>query len=173
MRKMKTFFAFYDQNGDGVINDRDYSILEERMVSNAIMNNVSKERIEKFKAKRDGMWIDKVAGGSKEFEMTENRFLEVIFEVVNRPGVEEYFRQAACELFDLMDLNEDGFISKMEMKTVRGGDPWSIVSFAAMDTSRNGEVSRKEFVEVYIDFWFNFADESTPSKHFMGPLVKF
>ena len=109
----------------------------------------------------------------EEFEWTENQFLERMFAVVSRPGSEEFFRNAGRELFNLFDLNGDGFISKEEDKATRGGYPWSIVAFAAMDTNRNGEVSREEYVQTFVDFWFNFADETNPSKHYMGPLVQY
>ena len=73
-------------------------------------------------------------------------------------------------MFDLANLNQDGSISKEELKVMLGGSPWTIVVFSAMDTNHNGEVSRK-LVQGYLDFWFNFADETNPSKHFVGRLV--
>ena len=94
-----------------------------------------------------------------------------MFEFVSRPGAEKYVRHAASEMFDLADLNQDGSISKEELKVMLGGSPWTIVVFSAMDTNRNGEVSKEEFVQAYLGFWFNFADETNPSKHFVGQLV--
>ena len=92
-----------------------------------------------------------------------------MFELVSWPV--KYVRHAASEMFDLADLNQDGSISKEELKVMLGGSPWAIIVFSAMDTNRNGEVSKEEFVQEYLDFWFKFADETNPSKHFVGRLV--
>ena len=171
LRKAKTFFAFYDANGDGVINFEDYKLFETMMEQNAATHNVSSDRIEKFKTSVYELWAKQIGGG-EDFQITENKFLEAIFEVVSRPGAEEYFRHAASEMFDLVDLNQDGSISKDEYKVMLGGSPWTMVVFSALDTNHNGEVSREEFVQGYLDFWFNFADETNPSKHFLGRLVE-
>ena len=172
VRKMKTFFAFYDQNCDGVINDEDHRIFKDLCVTNAIAHNVSKEQIEKFKTALRVLWIDQIAEGDEKFTWTENQYLERMFAVVSQPGSEGFFRNVGRELFDLFDLNGDGFISKEEDKAMRGGYQWSIVGFAAIDTNRYGKVSREKYLQTYMDFWFNFADETNPSKHLLGPLVK-
>ena len=170
VRKAKTFFAFYDTNGDGMIDFEDYKLFESMMEQYGAAHNVSSDRIKTFKTSLYELWIKQIAGG-EDSQLTENKFLEAMFEVVSRPGAEEYFRHAASEMFDLADLNQDGSISKEEYKVMLGGSPWTIVVFSAMDTNRNGEVSREEFVQGYLNFWFNFADESNPSKHFLGRLL--
>ena len=60
-----------------------------------------------------------------------------MFEVVSRPGKEEYFRQAGNGMFDLFDLNQDGFInigfiSIDEFKVRLHGSPWTIVAFSSV-----------------------------------------
>lgn len=173
VRKMKTFFAFYDQNCDGILNSEDFKMFEALAESNALSKNVDKEQIEKFKNAMRKLWMSQISQGSEKFEWTENQYLEHIFAAVSQPGAEEVFRDAAREFFNLMDLNGDGFISKEEDKAMRGGYPWSIVAFTAMDANRNGEVSRDEYIQTFVDFWFNFADDTNPSKHYMGPLVQY
>ena len=66
-------------------------------------------------------------------------------------------------MFDLVDLNQDGSISKDEYRVTLGGSPWTIVAFSSVDMNQNGEVSREEFVNGYVDYWFNFADETHPN----------
>ena len=170
VRKMKTFFAAYDANGDGMIDFEDYKLFESMMEQYAVAQNVSSDRIKKFKTSLYDLWTKQIGEG-EDFQWTENKFLEAIFEVVSRPGAEKYFRHTASDMFDLVDLNQDGSISKEEQKVMLGGSPWTIVVFSAMDTNRNGEISREEFVQVSLDFWFNFADETNPSKHFLGQLL--
>ena len=171
VRKMKTFFALFDINGDGVMNVEDYRLFEKQMEKSALANNVSKDRIQEYKTNAYKLWIEKVGRG-EDFQWTENKLLETMFEVVSQPGSEEYFRRAASKMFDLVDLNEDGSISKDEYSVMLGSSPWTIVAFSSVDTNRNGEVSREEFVHAYVDYWFNFADETNPSKHFLGVLAK-
>ena len=170
VRKMKTFFAFYDTNGDGMIDFEDYKLFESMMEQYGAAHNVSSDRIKNFKTSHYELWTKQIGGG-EDFQWTENKFLETIFEVVSRPGAEEYFRRAVSELFDLVDMNRDGSISKEEYKVMLGGSPWMIVVFSAVDTNCSGEVLRKEFVQGYLNFWFNFADETNPSKHLLGQLV--
>ena len=170
VRKMKTFFAFADVTGDGLANSEDYKMYVKLQVERAAALNVSKDRIEVFEKNLSELWMNQIGGD--EFQWTENAFLELMFEAVSRPGAEKYFRQASSKTFDLLDLDQDGFISKDEFKVRLSGSPWTIVAFSSVDTNTNGEVSREEFVQAYMDFWFNFADETNPSKYFWGPLVK-
>ena len=171
VRKMKTFFAFYvDVSGDGMFNFEHYKQFESMLEKYASANNVSSDRIKKFKTSLYEMWAKQI-GAEEDFQWTENKFLEAMFKFVSRPGAEEYLRQAASDMFDLTDLNQDGFISKEEHSVILGGSPWTIVAFSSVDTNHNGKVSREEFVQTYLDFWFNFADETNPSKHLMCRLV--
>ena len=171
VRKAKTFLALFDTNGDGIMNVEDYRLFEKHTEETALANNVSKDRIQKYKTNAYKLWVEEIGGG-EDFQWTENKFLENMFKVVSQPGAEEYFRRVANNLFDLIDLNEDDLISKDEYRALLGGSPWTIVAFSSVDTNRNGEVSREEFVHGYMDYWFNFADETHPSKHFLGVLVK-
>ena len=170
VRKMKTFFAFFAARGNGLMNVEDYRLFETHLEETALANNVSKDRIQAYKTNAYKLWVEEIGGG-EEFQWTENKLLETMFEVVSRPDSEEYFRCAASKMFDLVDLNQDGSISKDEYKVMLGGSPWTIVAFSSVDTNRNGEVSREEFVQGYVDYWFNFADETNPSKYFLGVLV--
>ena len=171
VRKIKTFFAVFDANGDGIITLEDYRLIQKRTEEAALANNVSKDRIQAYKTNANKLWVEEIGGG-EDFQWTENKLLETMFEVVSRPGAEEYFRRAASKVFDLVDLNQDGLISKDEYRGMLGGSPWSIVAFSSNDTNRNGQVSREEFAHAYVDYWFNFADETNPSKHSLGVLVK-
>ena len=172
VRKMKTFFAAYDLTGDGVIDIEDYKRFTGIWTSNAVSKNASKERIEEFSEKFYKFWLEEVVRDNEKFKWTENILIEDMFELVSRPGSEKFLRDSGKVLFNLFDLNGDGYISKGELKTIFGENPFTIVSFSGMDTNRNGEVSEEEFLQAYLDFFCNFADETNPSKHFMGPLVK-
>ena len=55
-------------------------------------------------------------------------------------------------MFDLVDLNQDGSISKDEYRVMLGGSPWTIVAFSSVEMNQNGEVSREEFGNGYVDY---------------------
>ena len=172
VRKIKTFFAFYDVNGDGVLTDEDNRMFEGMVVANARANNAREEDIKRFKSRLETLWVGNFAGGQEQYQWTENNFIEVMYESVNRTGSEAHFRDVANDLFDLSDLNQDGTITKETYRAMRGGDPWTIVAFSAMDVNKDGHITREEFVQAYMDFFFNFTDDTNPSKYLMGPLVK-
>ena len=171
VRKMRTLFSFYDINDDGVLTDKDYRMFEDHFVTVARATNISNEKIERFKTQLRNLWFEQIAGEA-EYQLTENRFIERMFDVVSRSGAEAQFKAVARDIFEMFDANGDGKISKEEDRVMRGGDPFSIVAFSAVDINRDGEITQDEYELAYCDFFFNFADETNPSKHLMGPLVK-
>ena len=46
----------------------------------------------------------------------------------------------------------------------------AIVAFTAIDQDMDGVISRDEFTKAGTEFYFNFTDESKPSKYLYGPL---
>ena len=148
VRKMKTFFALYDRNDDGIVTIEDYRMFEDRAVAIARADNVGGEQIKRFQTRMRDLWIRNIAGG-EDVQLTENEFLEVMFEAVSRTGAEALFRDFAHGMFDLVDLNQDGVIGKEEDRAMRGGDPWSIVAFSSLDTNKDGEITREEFEQAY------------------------
>ena len=71
----------------------------------------------------------------------------------------------------------DGMISKAEHRCFfearKQIDPnGAIVAFSAIDQDMDGMISCDEYVEAAMEFFFNFSDETKPSKHFFGPLLK-
>ena len=79
--------------------------------------------------------------------------------------------------FTVMDVNKDGVISKAEHRRFfearkQLNPNVAIVAFSAIDKDMDGFINRDEFVEVALDHFFNFSNETNPSKHFFGPLVK-
>ena len=171
VRKMKTLYSFYDTDDDGVLTDKDYRMFEDHFVTTAHATNISSEKIERFKTQLRNLWFEQIAGEA-EYQLTENRFIENMFDAVSRSGAEAQFRAVARDIFEMFDANGDGKITKEEDRVMRGGDPFSIVAFSAVDINRDGEITQDEYEQAYCDFFLNFTDETNPSKHLMGPLVK-
>ena len=172
VRKMKTFFAFYDFNGDGVLTHEDHKLFASSVQTAARADQVDEERIKRCLNDLNTLWIEDLAGGQEEWTWTENMFLEVMFESVSRPGAEARYRAVADMLFDLTDIDKNGTISKEEYRALRGGDPWSMVAFSAIDADKDGFITREEYVHATMEFYFNFGDDTKPTKHLMGKLVE-
>ena len=46
------------------------------------------------------------------------------------------------------------------------------IAFTAIDEDMDGVITRNEYVNVGMDFVYNFTVEAKHSKHFFGPLLK-
>ena len=175
--KMKTAFAYHDIDGDGYITAKDFVKWAEHMEK--LFPNVSEEKKEMLKKKQNHLWVDLMDGKGKgpDYKVTENMFIEKVFNIVNKEGAEDNMRKEWRDVFEVMDLNQDGVISKMEHRcffeaTENVGPNGAIVAFSAIDTNMDGTITSDEYVNAGVEFFFNFADETKPSKHFFGPLMK-
>ena len=73
----------------------------------------------------------------------------------------------------LLDINNDGVISKSEHQLFFQSwkDPvGATTAFTAIDEDKDGAITRDEFTKAGTEFFFNFTDETKPSKHMFGPL---
>ena len=175
--KMKTAFTYHDVDGDGYITEKDFVIWAEQMKK--LFPNMSKEQKENLETKQSRVWGELLGGRGKgpDYKVTENMYIEKFFNIVNKEGAEDNMRKEWRDVFEVMDLNQDGVISKNEhrhffeaRKNVDANG--AIVAFSAMDKNMDGRITHDEFVSTGVEFFFNFADETKPSKHFFGPLVK-
>ena len=102
-----------------------------------------------------------------------------MFLIVTAENAEASTREEIRGLFDLMDLNKDGKISKTEhrrwFEAMKSVDPnASIVAFSAIDKDHDGVITREEYSEAHMEFFFNFADETKPSTEvFLWPTCEY
>ena len=104
-------------------------------------------------------------------------YIEKFFNIVNKEGAEDKMRKEWRDVFEVMDLNQGGVISKKEHRCFFEARKnvdlnGAIVAFSVMDTNMDGSITCDEYVNAGVELFFNFADETKPSKHFFGPLVK-
>ena len=170
--KMKTAFACLDVDGDGYFTERDITRLEEEMQK--YFPDMSKEQRDILAAnKRATFDIFGGRGKGADYKITEDRYIEALFHMTTQEGSEEMIRLEWANLFKVMDLNKDGLISKSEYAMFINSwkDPvGAIVGFTAIDENNDGVISREEFAKAGTEFFFNFTDESKPSKYMYGPL---
>ena len=175
--KMKTAYVWLDVNGDGYITAEDFSIWIKEMAR--LFPDMNEEQKKILEAKHARVWGDLLDGEGKgpDYKVTENMFIEKFFHVMSKEGAEAMMRQEWNNNFTVMDVNQDGVISKEEHRCFfearKQVDPnGAIVAFSAIDKDRDGVITREEYVEAAMEYFFNFSDETKPSKHFFGPLVK-
>ena len=175
--KMKTAFAWGDENGDGYITEQDFATWIKEMIK--LFPDMTEEQKKILEAKHERVWGGLLDGKGKgpDYKVTESMYTEKFFNVVNKEGAEDIMRKEWQNNFAVMDTDQDGLISKAEHRRFfearKQIDPnGAIVAFSAIDKDMDGVISRDEYVEAAMEFFFNFSDETKPSKHFFGPLLK-
>ena len=171
--KMKSAFACLDADGDGYFTEKDITCIVEEMRKS--FPDMSEEQRDIQAANKRATWNDIFGGRGKgpDYKITEDMFIERMFYVTTQEGAEEMFRLEWGNLFKVLDLNKDGLISKSEHAIFINSwkDPiGAIVAFTAIDANNDGVISREEFTKAGTEFFFNFTDESKPSKYMYGPL---
>ena len=175
--KMKTSFAWKDVNGDGYIREEDFASWIRNM--SRLFPDMSEEQKKILEAKNEQVWDYLLDGKGKgpDYQVTESMYIEKVFNKMSKEGAEDMIRKEWQKNFAVMDVNQDGIISKAEHRRFfearKHIDPnGAIVAFSAIDTDMDGFIRRDEYVEAAMEFFFNFSDETKPSKHFFGPLLK-
>jgi len=175
--KMKTAFAYHDVDGDGYITEKDFTNWAKQMTR--LFPNMSEEQKKILDAKHGRVWGDLLGGKGQgpEYKVTESMYIEKLFNVVNEEGAEDLMRKEWRDVFEVMDFNKDGIVSKKEHRCFfearENVDPnGAIVAFSAMDKDMDGRITCDEYVNAGVEFFFNFTDETKSSKYFFGPLVK-
>ena len=175
--KMKTAFAWNDVNGDGYIKEEDFASWIRNM--SELFPDMNEEQKKILEDKHEQVWGYLLDGKGKgpDYKVTESMYIEAIFNKISKEGAEAFMKKEWQKNFAVMDVNQDGVISKTEHRRFfearKHIDPnGAIVAFSAIDTDMDGAIGRDEYVEAAMEFFCNFSDETKPSKHFFGPLVK-
>ena len=174
---MKTAFAYHDVDGSGYITEKDFVNWAKQMEKR--FPNMNKEKKKMLEEKQSRVWGDLLDGRGKgpDYKVTESMYIEKFFNVVNKEDAENKMRKEWRDVFEIIDVDQDGVISKHEHRRFfearENVDPnGAIVAFSAMDKDMDGIITCEEYVNTGVEFYFNFADETKPSKHFFGPLLK-
>ena len=179
IRKMKTAFRYHDLDGSGYVSQKDISLWASELGER--FPEWGEAQKKDWEAKQHQIWSLIAAGHGKSdgtgYMVTENMFIENMFVMVSGEGAEAHNRETFRGVFQLMDLDDDGKVSKTEHRrlyeaTKNVSPHGAIVSFSAMDRDNDGMITCDEYVDCALEFFHNFADDTKPSKHFFGPLVK-
>ena len=176
---MKTAFRYHDLDGNGYVSQKDINLWASELGKR--FPEWGETQKKDWETKQHQIWSDIAAGqGTSDgngYMVTENMFIENMFVMVSGEGAEAHNRETFRGVFQLMDLDDDGKVSKTEHRrlyeaTKNVSPHGAIVSFSAMDRDNDGMITCDEYVDCALEFFHNFADDTKPSKHFFGPLVK-
>ena len=175
--KMKTAFDWLDVDGDGYLSEKDFAKWVKEMTR--LFPDLSEEQKKILISMQSSLWDDMLGGKGKgsDYKITESMYIEKYFHIANEEGAENMIKKEWEKNFMVMDINGDGVISKTEHR--RFFDAWknfdpncAIVSFTAIDENMDGEITCDEYVKAGTEFFFNFTDDTKPSKYFFGLLVQ-
>ena len=107
--------------------------------------------------------------------LTESVLIESLKQLKDDPECKKNLSDLIRNLFDMMDVNEDGFLQSDEYR--RGFENLGVAeseftkpAFEAIDVNHDGVISPDEIIAAYLDFLFS-EDENSPNNFFFGPLL--
>jgi len=167
-RRVRTAFNIIDFNHDGELTDADYHAVADRYIELAKLNEVAAKQTRR-----------KIQGIYKEFlghlgdkPITHADFVDA-FQAKGQIHIGQSATFFFGFLFDLMDPNGDGVISKDEYhlfaQVFQLSPEVETKSFATVDENHDGKISYEEFVGKAVEYFTGKGDEDT--NFLFGPLV--
>ena len=165
-KKLRRAIETRDSDNNGVITCADFEKTVQRHKDLGVSEIYLKKVKESFDKLCDvfGLTDD---SKSLTYEEFEDIFIHRIIEVSNKALT------LFCELFHIVDMDEDGEISYEEWvhhyEALNIDIAHARASFNAMDTNGNGKISKEEFVAYHKEY-FCTAEDKLKSSILYGPL---
>ncbi|MET0136531.1 MAG: EF-hand domain-containing protein [Kibdelosporangium sp.] len=167
-RKVAGVFEAMDANGDGFLDESDFSALADRWT--AVRGPGDHERL---RATMLGWWATLLAASDQD---RDNKVtLDEVLLVVDRlPTMPAAVTATADAMFEAIDEDRDGMISSGEYRRLievwNGRATDTDVTFPMLDGDGDGKLSRAEFTELWLEFWAG-DDAAAPGTFVFGPLA--
>ena len=169
-RKWKTYFVKQDVTGNGYLSFEDFEEIGKRFVKYGKLDDKKGKEI----AKRLTDVLINFGLKGRGDQMSLEQFLAKQMELRADPRVEELIKSTLDVMFNVVDTNGGGTISLKEyqvfFKCLGIDESNAKSSFDGIDTSRNGVISKAEYLAAAVEF-LHGLDRKSGATSFMGPLV--
>ncbi|WP_030394711.1 MULTISPECIES: EF-hand domain-containing protein [Kitasatospora] len=170
-RKLRNVFAAFDTDGDGCLRKNDFEALAERWGRLPAVQRDAALGV-RVEALMLGWWdhLLTVADSNHDGRVDMEEFLTLVDRL---PALREVVTATADTVFDAVDENGDGRISRAEHarlvdiwhgRTVPTDDVFDLI-----DLDGDGYLSRPEFALLWEQFWIS-ADPSDPGNAMCGRI---
>ena len=170
-RKVAPVFGAMDVDGDGSLQRADFEALTARwtQVRGYRPDSEGHERLTRIMM---GWWETLLAASDQDRD--DRVTLDEVLAVVDRMGTMlDAIGRTAAAMFETIDENADGWISADEYRqliqtwTGRATDTDEV--FARLDLDGDGQLSNREFIELWTQFWVG-DDPDEPGTWVFGKL---
>ncbi len=175
--RMKTYFKLMDVNGDRVLSLLDYETIADRFIqiqgdssNSEVIKDLFKNLFKNFVA--GGAAVDaNTTIGEEEFISNAAKGVSVVESAI------ESGRRKNEVFFDLVDTNHSGEISYEEYRKYLaiysgGDDPERAKkAFESLDVDGDGSITRNEFIEGHVRYWFTLPSDQADNPLPYGPLI--
>ena len=169
-RKWKTWFKAQDVNRNGYLSFEDFEEMGKRFVEYGKLDEKKGKEITK---QLIDLLIHYGIKGSGD-KMTCDQFVAYQLKLRENPRVKELIKSNMGMMFDVVDTDGDGTISRKEFqvffKCLGIDEALAKSSFDGIDTGRNGVISKAEYLAAGVEFAYGL-DEKSGGTTFFGPLV--
>lgn len=169
--KIRNMFAAFDADGDGHLRKDDFEALVDRWsrLPGVERGTELRARVETVLM---GWWhgLLEVADADNDGRVSRDELLTLVDRL---PGMREAVTATADTIFDAVDGNGDGRISRAEHRrlvaTWHGQDVETDEVFDILDLDGDGHLSRPEFAVLWCQFWIS-DDPSEPGNLLCGKI---
>lgn len=171
-RKLALAFYRFDQSKDGLVKEDDFVQYGEKVAALLTVPKDS-ETYKKVCAAYMSFWNDYFEPSASDGVVTLQAYIEATTRFAGMPQSEAMAKKGNAVIFDSIDLDGSGQISRAELvlflQPMGVSEQDANVAFGHMDRDGDGHISREEFAQNLTDYYLS-DDRESPGNWFYGPI---